>query len=70
MNNMWILDYKIKQMEKDLKKMKSLMEEIKKEKGKERFSFLSGILKGKTDLSLKEIQSFKYKAKSLNEISS
>ena len=50
--------------------MKSLMEEIKKEKGKERFSFLSGILKGKTDLSLKEIQSFKYKAKSLNEISS
>ena len=40
MNNMWILDYKIKQMEKELKKMKSLMEGIKKEKGKERFSFL------------------------------
>jgi hypothetical protein len=57
------LEYKIKHIENELQEVKSMLSNFNKNKKKLGFSSLCGILKGKTNLSLKEIQSFKYKAK-------
>jgi archaellum component FlaC len=56
------INNKLNHLEKEIKKLKLLL--YKEEKKIKPFSSLAGILKNKTDLSLEEIQSFKYKAKS------
>ncbi len=63
-----ILDYKIHQLERELKALKEKASKSaqKSKAGKAKgLSSLCGFLKGKTDLSLEEIQSFKYKGKGL-----
>jgi hypothetical protein len=58
------INNKLNHLEKEIKKLKLLLYKIKEGKKIKPFSTLAGILKNKTDLSLEEIQSFKYKAKS------
>jgi hypothetical protein len=61
------INNKLNHLDKEIKKLKLLLYKIykiKEEKKIKPFSSLAGILKNKTNLSLEEIQSFKYKAKS------
>jgi hypothetical protein len=58
------INNKLNHLEKEIKKLKLLLYKIKEGKKIKPFSTLAGILKNNTDLSLEEIQSFKYKAKS------
>lgn len=62
--NMSILEWKIINLENEIHKIKTILQDKKKQKNKG-ISSLGGILKGKTDLSFEEIQKFEYKVKDI-----
>lgn len=62
--NMSILEWKIINLENEIHKIKMILHDKKKQKNKG-IASLCGVLKGKTDLSLEEIQKFKYKVKDI-----
>lgn len=64
--NAALVEYKIARLERELKELKAIVHRTKqKRKSEKGIISLKGFLKGKTDLSLKDIQKFKFKGKGI-----